>query len=44
MKTSKDLAEWILDYPLFEQATLDEGTEEELVIIQKCREIINESN
>lgn len=44
MLKAKQLAEWILDYPLFEQATLDEGTEYELEVINKCRDIIHDKS
>lgn len=42
MLKAKQLAEWILDYTLFEQATLDEGSEYELEVINKCRDIIHD--
>lgn len=43
MKTAKQLAEWILDYPLWEQATIDLGTESEMKIVKKCREILKDN-
>lgn len=43
MKTAYELATHLLDRHLYEQATLDEGSESEMKIIHECREIISKN-